>query len=185
MELFSLIVFSSRPLIIVVSRSFSDRQWCAFPTVFITMSPYFPKKNVDIALWHISWKLKKLCRWNIPAISAVKRTVTPWRHQMETFSVLLAICTGIHRSPVNSPHKGQWRGTLMFSLICVWINGWVNNRDDGDLRRYGVRYDVTVMLKMRCIKINGVPRHPLCMVLQLVWTSINGNKLRVWHTAGQ
>ena len=29
---------------------------------------------------------------------------------------------GIHRSPVNSPHKGQWRGALMFSLICVWIN---------------------------------------------------------------
>ena len=30
---------------------------------------------------------------------------------------------GIHRSPVNSPHKGQWRGALMFSLICAWING--------------------------------------------------------------
>ena len=34
---------------------------------------------------------------------------------------------GIHRSPLNSPHKGQWRGALMFSLICVSINGWVNN----------------------------------------------------------
>ena len=32
---------------------------------------------------------------------------------------------GIHRSPVNSSHKGQWRGAFMFSLICVWINGWV------------------------------------------------------------
>ena len=30
---------------------------------------------------------------------------------------------GIHRSPVNSPHNGQWRGALVFSLICVWING--------------------------------------------------------------
>ena len=30
---------------------------------------------------------------------------------------------GIHQSPVNSPHKGQWRGALMFSLICGWING--------------------------------------------------------------
>ena len=55
-----------------------------------------------------------------------------WRHQMETFSALLAICVGIHRSPVNSPHKGQWRGALMFSLICVWINGWVNNHEAGD-----------------------------------------------------
>ena len=34
---------------------------------------------------------------------------------------------GIHRSPVNSPQKCQWRGALMFSLICAWINGWVNN----------------------------------------------------------
>ena len=27
---------------------------------------------------------------------------------------------GIHRAPVNSPHKGQRCGALMFSLICVW-----------------------------------------------------------------
>ena len=46
---------------------------------------------------------------------------------------------------VNSPRKGQWRGALMFSLICVWINGWVNNRKVGDLRRYRGHYDVTVM----------------------------------------
>ena len=29
--------------------------------------------------------------------------------------------------------------------ICVWINGWVNNREAGDLRRYRAHYDVTVM----------------------------------------
>ena len=51
----------------------------------------------------------------------------------------------IFRSPVNSSHKGQWRGALMFSLICVWINGWVNNREAGDSRRYRTHYDVTVM----------------------------------------
>ena len=72
---------------------------------------------------------------------------------METFSALLAICVGgIHRSPVNSPHKGQWRGALMFSLICAWINGWVNNREAGDLRRYRTHYNVTVML---CGAIDG------------------------------
>ena len=48
-------------------------------------------------------------------------------------------------SPVNSPRKGQWRGALMFSLICVWINDWVNNREAGDLRRYRAHYDVIVM----------------------------------------
>ena len=53
---------------------------------------------------------------------------------------------GIRRSPVYSPHKGQWRGALMFSLICVWINGWVNNREAGDLRRYRAHYDVIVMM---------------------------------------
>ena len=52
---------------------------------------------------------------------------------------------GIHRSPANSPNKGQWRGALMFSLICAWINGWVNNRDAGDLRRHRAHYDVTAM----------------------------------------
>ena len=53
---------------------------------------------------------------------------------------------GIHRSPVNSPHKGQWRGALMFSLICARINGWVNNGEAGDLRRHRVHYDIIVMI---------------------------------------
>ena len=35
--------------------------------------------------------------------------------------------------------------SLMFSLTCVWINGWVNNREAGDLRRYRAYYDVIVM----------------------------------------
>ena len=52
---------------------------------------------------------------------------------------------GIHRSPVNSPHKGQWHGALMFSLICVWINSWVNNREAGDLRCYRAHYDAIAM----------------------------------------
>ena len=65
---------------------------------------------------------------------------------------------GIHRSPVNFPHKGQRRGALMFSLIWARINGWVNNREAGDLRRYIAHYDVIVM---NCVKI---PRQR-CMAL--------------------
>ena len=53
--------------------------------------------------------------------------------------------SGIHRSTVNSPHKGQWRGALMLSLICVWINSWVNNREAGESGRYRAHYDVIVM----------------------------------------
>ena len=58
--------------------------------------------------------------------------VVKWKH----FPRYWPFVRGIHRSPVNSPHKGQWRTALMFSLIRVWINGWVNSREAGDLRRY-------------------------------------------------
>ena len=67
--------------------------------------------------------------------------VIKWKH----FPRYWPFVRGIHRSPVNSPHKGQWRGALMFSLICVWINNWVNNRETGDLRRCRAHYGVTVM----------------------------------------
>ena len=67
-----------------------------------------------------------------------------WRHQMETFSALLAL-SGIHRSPVNSPYKGQWRGALISSLICTWTNGCVSTRDAGDLRHHRAHCGVTVM----------------------------------------
>ena len=52
----------------------------------------------------------------------------------------LVLETAPHQNiPQNGPRwiprtKGQWRGALMFSLICVWINSWVNNREAGDLR---------------------------------------------------
>ena len=54
---------------------------------------------------------------------------------------------GIHRSPVNSPHRVQWRRALIFALICARINGWVNNREAGDLRRHRAHYDVRVMVR--------------------------------------
>ena len=61
-------------------------------------------------------------------------------------SALLALCGG--NSPVtgNSPHKGQWRGAFMFSLICAWINGWVKNHEAGDLRRHRAHYVATIMI---------------------------------------
>ena len=68
-----------------------------------------------------------------------------WRHQTETFSALLAFVRAIHRSPVKSSHKGQWRGSMMLSLVCVRINGWVKNHEAGDLERHRAHYDVIVM----------------------------------------
>ena len=49
--------------------------------------------------------------------AGIEATIAWWRHQMEPFSALLALCAGNSPVPVNSPHKGQWRGALMFSLI--------------------------------------------------------------------
>ena len=67
--------------------------------------------------------------------------VIKWKHFPRNWPFVREI----HRSPVNFPHKGQWRGALMFSLIYAWINDWVNNREAGDLRRQHGHYDVIVM----------------------------------------
>ena len=67
--------------------------------------------------------------------------VIKWKH----FPRYWPFARGIHRFPVNSPHKGQWRGSFMFSLISAWINGWVNNREAGYLRRPLGHYDVRIM----------------------------------------
>ena len=75
---------------------------------------------------------------------------------METFSALLALCAGNSPVPVNSPHKGQWRGALIFSLIFVWIDGWVNSREAGDLRRHRGHYDVSVRDSWRWNDIHHV-----------------------------
>ena len=74
-------------------------------------------------------------------MSALHDDVIKWKY----FQRHWPFVRGLHRSPVNFLHKGQWRGALMFSLICVWINDWVNNREAGDLRRHRAHYDVIVM----------------------------------------
>ena len=67
-----------------------------------------------------AWEAKPL-----PETPTGHDDVIKWKH----FPHYWPFARGIHRSPVNSPQKGQWRGALMFSLICVWINGWVNNHE--------------------------------------------------------
>ena len=67
--------------------------------------------------------------------------VIKWKH----FPRYWLFVRGIHLSPVISPHKDRWRGTLMFPLFCAWTNRWVNNRDAGDLRRHRAHYDVILM----------------------------------------
>ena len=93
-------------------------------------------------------------------------SATWWRRKIETFSTLLALCGGNSGSPVNSPHKGQWRGALMFSVICAWINGWMYNREPGDLRRHRAHYDVIVMC-LESYRCDGA-----CWLLRYDWSCI-------------
>ena len=76
--------------------------------------------------------------------------VIKWKH----FPRYWPFVRRIHRSPVDSPHRGQWRRALMFSLIFVWINGCVNNREAGDLKCNRAHYDVIVVW--------GIDLHRLC-----------------------
>ena len=98
------------------------------------------RETSSVMNWEIAWPYYK---------GDLYASALPWwRHQMETFSALLAICAG--NSPVTGefPSQSQWRGALMFSLICAWINGWANNREAGDLRRHRAHYDVIVMASL-------------------------------------
>ena len=82
------------------------------------------------------------CLWDESYVLA-HDDVIKWKH----FPRHWPFVREIYRWPVNSPHKGQWQGPLMFSLVCAWIKGWVNTREAVDLRRYRAHYDVTVMFR--------------------------------------
>ena len=89
-----------------------------------------------------------------------------------------------HRSLVNFPHKGQWRRALLFSLICAWINGLVNNRKAGDLRRHRVHYEVTVMTQrgyMQFIEGRSLGYYNWSCCWRM---DIRGH-IPVWHTLGR
>ena len=82
-----------------------------------------------------------LLKWDTDLSTAKKLIMTSSNGNI--FRVTCPFVRGIHRwIPLT---KGQWRGALMFSLICGWTNGWANNRDAGDLKRHRAHYDVTAM----------------------------------------
>ena len=91
----------------------------------------------------VGWQVLLIAETQMP--SEGKKSNPWWRHQMETFSALLAICAG--NSPVPGEFPAQRPVTRSFDVFfdLRLINGWVNNRKAGDLRRYRIHYDVTVM----------------------------------------
>ena len=111
-----------------------------------------------------------------PEYSGTHDDVIKWKH----FPRYWPFVWGIHRSPFNSPHKGQWRGALIFSLICARINGWVNNREAGDVRRHCAHYDV-IVLKIAAYTKDSYGAKPLTCHVR----SRTGNKWKPFNTFGQ
>ena len=91
----------------------------------IYASPCFIDLQLNLTAWHggISW----------------------WRHQWKHFTSYWPFVRGTTGHRWIPLTKGQWRGALMFSLICAWTSNWANNQNDGDLKRHFVHYGVTVM----------------------------------------
>ena len=85
-----------------------------FPFDDVIMS-CFPDTESLLWLPEYQWRKPEGCAY------PCDDDVIKWKH----FPHYWPFVRGIHRSSVNSPQKGQWRGALMLSLICAWINGWV------------------------------------------------------------
>ena len=84
-------------------------------------------QGIQLGLWKIEWRscwivpaitskihICKLCKLHVPLPN--HDAVIKWKH----FPCYWPFMRGIHQWPVDSPHKGQWCRTLMFSLICAW-----------------------------------------------------------------
>ena len=69
-----------------------------------------------------------------------------WRHQMETFSALLALCAGNSTVTSEFPSKRSMTQSFPVCLICALTNGWANNRDAGNFRRHRAYYDGIIMI---------------------------------------
>ena len=91
--------------------------------------------------------------------------IIKWKHFLHYWSFV----QGIHWSPVNSPHKGQWCG----ALICTWINGWINNGEAGDLRHHRTHYDVTITCCQIACLIVYYTCHFCVICLCRLWWQLN------------
>ena len=127
---------------------------------------------VPCAWWFETWKMA----W--------------WRHQMETVSALLAFVRGIHRSPVNSPHKGQstrsfdvffylllnkwmskqsWRRWLETPSRSLWCN--CNGKGEPGFARFESRHYDDVIMTMMASQITS-----LTVVYSIVYSDADQRK---------
>ena len=113
------------------------------------VSPFHPRNDRN------GNRFNSVCVWHDDVIK--------WNHFPRNWPFV----RGIHRSRWLPRTKGQWRGALMFSLICTWINDWVNSREADDLRRHRGHYDVSVMVLIKVDIYHGAD------VLIIIWANLD------------
>ena len=119
------------------NRKFPEEFDCVEKTV-----PCFPRgRTLTNGVISLSITTDKISMTGVDLPVSSHDDVIKWKHFLRYWP----FTRGIHRSPVNSPHKGQWRGALTVSLIWAWTNGWANHRDAGDLKSHRAHYNVTVI----------------------------------------
>ena len=136
-------------------------------------------------------------RWYIKANQRHIYFVIWWRHEMETFSAYWQFMWGIHRSRMNTPHKGQWFGALMFYLICAWTNSRVNNWYASNSRLHPAHHDVTniykyptvhsvvdISTRRKCLRNGNKPVITTAVVFTISYVSpwhFTGIGFQKWH----
>ena len=108
--------------------------------------------------------------------------VIKWKH----FPCYWPFVRGIHRSPVDSLHKSQWHGDIMFSVMCVSTNGRTNNGGAHDLRRHRVHI-TSVLLRWISVVLEWSNANINLMTYRLCYRAINrtnnrmANKMQAIH----
>ena len=140
----------------------------------IMLSPSFPWQYISPTVRRQSLIFHFTMYSGIIITNRTHNDAIKWKH----FPRYWPFVRRIHRSPVNSSHKVQWRGALMFSLICAWMNGWVNNRDAGGLRRH----DFTlIMTSLQCSRWCFIERLPVCLAISRTMVLLRTRGPLGWH----
>ena len=108
--------------------------------------------------------------WCVHVSFCVSKLEFRWRHQMETFSKLLALCEGNHWSLVDSPHKGQWQNFGIFFDLhlnkrlskhskCRWFEMpscslWRHGKEISQMWSYSLIHEYLSSLKKFSLKCN-------------------------------
>ena len=126
-------------------KNFINDNEDTYELLFLHQSNRQRRINWWVKWWYLTTKQKVIARHD---------DVMKWKH-----FPCYWLFVRWYRSALHSPHKGQWFGALMFSLIFAWT---VNSRDAGGLRRHRAHYDITVMVQHSHVLSPRYPNVTFC-----------------------